>query len=269
VAKPQGGQLSLGTGVPVLLEPVAPEEAALFAQLDLTRLPRHVAIIMDGNGRWAKQRGFMARIFGHRAGIESVREATRLAASLRLDALTLYAFSKENWVRPAEEVRALMELLERFLVDEIPELMDNNVRLVASGDLDDLPESTRRRLEATMAHTADNSGLRLNLALSYGARAEITRAVRRAMEMARAGTMAPEDMTPEAFSQLLDHPELGDPDLLIRTSGELRVSNFLLWQIAYSEFVSLPVLWPDFRRSHFLGALVEYQRRDRRFGGVR
>jgi undecaprenyl diphosphate synthase len=256
------------TLVPILREPFTAAEAELFAGLEPSRLPRHVAIIMDGNGRWAKARGFAARIFGHRAGIDSVREATRTAAALRLHALTLYAFSKENWARPSAEVMALMELLDQFLIQELSELNDNNVRLVASGELDDLRASTRRLLDETIEKTAGNTGLTLNLALSYGSRAEIARAARRAMEMARSGELTPEEMTPEIFSQLLDHPELGDPDLLIRTSGEMRVSNFLLWQIAYAEFVITPVLWPDFRREHFLTALLDFQRRDRRFGGL-
>lgn len=223
---------------------------------------------MDGNGRWAKRRGYAARIFGHRAGTEAVRAATRTAAELRLSGLTLYAFSKENWSRPAREVNALMDLLDEYLVKEVPELMENDVRLVASGNLGDLREKTRRILDSTMEKTAGNGGLVLNLALSYGARAEIARAVRRAMEMARSGELSPEELTPEVFGQMLDHPELGDPDLLVRTSGEMRVSNFLLWQIAYSEFVVMDVLWPDFRRPDFFRALLDYQRRDRRFGGV-
>jgi undecaprenyl diphosphate synthase len=254
---------------PMLREPFSQEEAQLFRALDPRRLPRHVAVIMDGNGRWAKTRGFAERIFGHRAGIDSVREITRTAAALRLSGLTLYAFSKENWSRPKKEVDALMDLLDKFLIDEIPELMENNVRLVASGELQDLRAGTLRILQQTMDKTAGNSGLVLNLALSYGARAEIVRAVRRAMEMARSGEMAIDDMTPEVFGQLLDHAELGDPDLLIRTSGEMRVSNFLLWQIAYAEFVVTSTLWPDFRRPDFFRALIEYQNRDRRFGGVR
>jgi len=254
---------------PMLREPHTAAEEELFNQLDPARLPRHVAVIMDGNGRWAKTRGYTARIFGHRAGIDSVREATRTAAALRLHAMTLYAFSKENWVRPAAEVSALMDLLDRFLIDEVPELMENNVRLVASGELGDLRVKTRKTLDATIERTAGNTGLTLNLALSYGSRAEIARAVRRAMEMAQQGELSPEELTPEIFSRLLDHPELGDPDLLIRTSGEMRVSNFLLWQIAYAEFVILDTLWPDFRRPDFLRALIQYQARDRRFGGVR
>lgn len=259
----------LNDSLPRLLEPSSEEERVLFAALAPERLPRHVAIIMDGNGRWAKGRGLKARIFGHRAGIESVREATRTAAALKLRALTLYAFSKENWSRPREEVAALMELLDRFLVDEIPELMENNVRLVASGNLADLPRKTTRLLNETIDATSTNTGLYLNLALSYGSRAEIVRAVQKAMVMASEGDLRPEDVTEEAFSGLLDHPELGDPDLLIRTSGEMRISNFLLWQVAYSEFVMMDVLWPDFRRPHFLRALREYQARDRRFGKVR
>ncbi len=254
---------------PVLREPYNKEEEELFHQLDFDRLPQHVAAIMDGNGRWAKQRGYLARIYGHRAGIDSVREATRTAAALRLKGLTLYAFSSENWSRPKAEVNALMDLLDKFLVDEIPELMDNNVRLVASGNLWDLRPTTLKTLESTIDKTAGNSGLTLNLALSYGSRDEILRGVRRAMELAQSGSLQPEEMNAEAFSQLLDHPELGDPDLLIRTSGEMRVSNFLLWQIAYTEFVMMPVLWPDFRRIHFFEAILDYQKRDRRFGGVR
>ncbi len=254
---------------PILREPYTPQERELFDALDLKRLPRHVAMIMDGNGRWAKRHGYKARIFGHRAGIDSVRTATQTAAALRLDALTLYAFSKENWSRPASEVNALMDLLERFLVEEVPELMENNVRLVASGDTEDLRKKTQQVLAETMKKTGGNTGLVLNLALSYGGRWEITQGVRRAMELARAGELSSEEMTPEMFSSLLYHPELGDPDLVIRTSGEVRVSNFLLWQIAYAEFVILEDFWPDFRRPHFLRALLSYQRRDRRFGGVR
>ncbi|MEO8377008.1 MAG: isoprenyl transferase [Candidatus Sumerlaeota bacterium] len=254
---------------PILREPYTAEEEELFRALDARSLPRHVAVIMDGNGRWAKSRGFAERIFGHRAGIDSVREITRVAAALRLSALTLYAFSKENWSRPRAEVEALMALLERFLVEEIPELMENNVRLVASGELDDLPTSTRRKLGETAERTEENTGLVLNLALSYGARAEIVRAVKRAIEMAKAGELNGDELTPETFGQLLDHPELGDPDLLIRTSGEMRLSNFLLWQAAYTEFVIVQKMWPDFRRPDFFRALLEYQSRDRRFGGVR
>jgi undecaprenyl diphosphate synthase len=261
-------QLSQSDLKPILREPFSAEELEAFKQLRLEHLPRHVAVIMDGNGRWAKNKGFAARIFGHRAGIDSVRNITRTAAALRLHGLTLYAFSKENWSRPKKEINGLMELLDQFLKEEVPELMENNVRLVASGDLDDLREKTRKRLDQTIEATAGNTGLTLNLALSYSGRAEVIRAVQNAMTLSAEGKMSPEELNAESFSQLLDHPELGDPELLIRTSGEMRVSNFLLWQIAYTEFVITETLWPDFRRIHFLKALAEYQQRDRRFGGV-
>lgn len=252
-----------------LLEPVSDEEAAAFARLDLSLLPKHVAIIMDGNGRWAKQRGYLERIIGHRAGTDSVRAAVRTAAQLRLTALTLYAFSTENWSRPKTEVSALMHLLETYLIKEIPELNDNNVRLVASGRIDDLPASARAKLAHTMEVTGRNTGLVLNLALSYGGRQEIADAARAIAADAAAGRLDPASVTPEVFARYLYRPELPEPELLIRTSGEQRLSNFLLWQSAYTEFVYTPVLWPDFRRLHFLNALEEFMRRDRRFGGVR
>lgn len=254
---------------PRLLEPVSPEELAVFARLRLESLPRHVAIIMDGNGRWARSHSLPERIDGHRAGIEAVRAATRTAAQLQLDALTLYAFSSENWSRPKREVTALMKLLERFLVKEIPELNDNNVRLVASGRIDALPASAQKKLANTIEVTSSNTGLVLNLALNYGGRNEIVDATRAIAERVAAGEMKPEDIDPDVFARHLYQPELPEPELLLRTSGEMRVSNFLLWQIAYTEYLSMPVLWPDFRRIHFLEALEAYQQRDRRFGGVR
>jgi len=254
---------------PSLLAPVSAEEAAAFARLRLDALPRHVAIIMDGNGRWAKQRSLGERIEGHRAGTESVRAAVRTAAQLRMAALTLYAFSTENWSRPKHEVAALMTLLETYLVREIPELMDNNVRLVASGRLDDLPDSARAKLDRAMEATARNTGLALSLALSYGGRQEIVDACRALARDIAAGRIAPDAVDADAIAERLYRPEIPDPELLVRTSGEQRVSNFLLWQIAYSELVFLDVLWPDFRRIHFLEALVAYQARDRRFGGVK
>lgn len=253
---------------PLLLEPVTDDERALFARFDLTRLPRHVAIIMDGNGRWAKQRSLMERIEGHRAGIDSVRAAVRTAAQLRLKALTLYAFSTENWSRPKREISALMNLLETFLVKEIPELMDNNIRLVASGNIEQLPASARKKLDHTLSVTANNTGTALNLALSYGGRQELTDAVKKIAQGVADGRWTPEDVSADLIAENLYQPELGDPELLIRTSGEKRVSNFLLWQIAYTEFVYLDVLWPDFRRVHFLEALDVFLNRNRRFGGV-
>ena len=258
-----------GTGlVARVKEPLSADEHAALAALDAERLPRHVAVIMDGNGRWAKQRGWLERIRGHEAGIDSVRTIVRACGELHLRALSLYAFSSENWRRPRAETAALMALLKRFLRDEIPELNANGVRLVASGELDMLPPDATRALADAMAATAPNRGLTLNLCLSYGGRPEIVRAARALAVEAVAGRIDPADITEADFAARLDHPELGDPDLLIRTSGEMRVSNFLLWQIAYAEIHVTPVLWPDFRRMHLYGAIADFQRRDRRFGRV-
>jgi len=245
-----------------------PAERALLERLRSDRYPRHVAVIMDGNGRWAREHGFRERIHGHRAGIKAVRETTETCAELGIQALTLFAFSTENWQRPRKEIIALMRLLEEFLVAERPGLMENEIRLVASGHLDDLASDARRALEETIRLTQGNTRMVLNLALSYGARQEIVDAVRRIAESAAKGELDPESITPEVISQHLYHPELGDPDLLIRTSGEMRVSNFLLWQIAYAELYVTPVLWPEFRRRHLLEALLAYQQRERRFGKV-
>jgi undecaprenyl diphosphate synthase len=231
-------------------------------------LPRHLAVIMDGNGRWAKARGLLDRIRGHEAGIESVREITRTCAMLRFDALTLYAFSKENWQRPQRETMALMHLLERFSIDERPELMENNIRLLTIGCLDDLPPSVRNELDTTRRMTAENSGMKLVLALSYGGRDDIVRAVRSLAARAVSGELAPDAIDEVAISSALDTAGLPDPDFMIRTSGEYRVSNFLLWQLAYAELYVTPTLWPDFRRIHLLEALLEYRHRERRFGGL-
>jgi undecaprenyl diphosphate synthase len=223
---------------------------------------------MDGNGRWASRHGWSERIKGHERGAEAVRSATRGCASLHMDALTLYAFSSENWARPRREIEGLMALLRRYLVDEIPELNDNNIRLVASGEIERLSAATRRQLDATREATANNTGMVLNLALSYGGRDEIVRAARHLAREARDGHLDPEEITTELFARSLYLPELPDPDLLIRTSGELRISNFLLWQIAYAELYVTPVLWPDFREEHLYMALLDYQSRERRFGRV-
>ena len=233
------------------------------------RLPSHIAIIMDGNGRWAASRGYRQRIQGHQAGIQAVRETTETAAELGVGALTLYAFSKENWNRPRSEIKALMTLLETFLLKERPRLMKNKIRLLASGETEDLTPKAQKILQETIKMTSENTRMVLNLALSYSGREEITRAARHLARLVSQGKLNPESITSEMFSTCLYHPELGDPDLLIRTSGELRVSNFLLWQIAYSELYITPVLWPDFRRRHLLEAIVSYQHRDRRFGRVR
>ncbi|MCC7519576.1 MAG: isoprenyl transferase [Verrucomicrobiae bacterium] len=233
----------------------------------MKEIPRHVAVIMDGNGRWARQR-MLNRIEGHRRGIESVRAVVRTAGELGIAYLTLYAFSKENWKRPKVETATLMHLLGTFLRREIGELNRNKVRLKAIGVLEDLPPKVLRQFRATEAATAKNTGLTLILALSYGARDEITRAAREIAAEAVAGRIAPASVDEKTVARHLDTAGVPDPDLLIRTSGELRVSNFLLWQISYAEFVVSPTLWPDFRREQFLDALREFGRRHRRFGGV-
>lgn len=249
-------------------EKLSDAERALLLQIQPEKLPQHVAIIMDGNGRWARERGFADRIRGHEAGIDSVRAAVRACGELHLKALTLYAFSVENWQRPKHEIMALMTLLERFLKTELEELHRNQVRLVTSGRTEDLPANVQRTLATTLESTRHHTGLTLNLALSYGGRQELTRAVQRVVQDVRTGVLAPEAVDEGAIAARLYHPELGEPDLLVRTSGEMRVSNFLLWQIAYTEIHVTPVLWPDFRRAHLYEAILEYQRRDRRFGRV-
>jgi undecaprenyl diphosphate synthase len=230
-------------------------------------LPTHVAIIMDGNGRWAKQRQ-LPRVEGHRVGAESVRAVVRAAGELGIKYLTLYAFSLENWSRPKDEVDTLMKYLARYLKNEIGELQRNNVRLEAIGQIYRLPEFVQEQLRRTQAALAKNNGLTLILALSYGGRAEIVDAVRALARKVKAGVIDPEEINEQAVAQHLYTHQFPDPDLLIRTSGEMRVSNFLLWQISYAEFVVTPTLWPDFRKAEFYAALEEYTRRHRRFGGV-
>ncbi len=231
------------------------------------QLPQHVAIIMDGNGRWAKQR-HLPRIEGHRQGAESARVVIRTAGDLGIKYLTLYAFSAENWNRPKDEVDALMKYLIHYLKSETPDLNKNNVRLDAIGQIYRLPENVQEQLKKSIATLAKNSGLTLVLALSYGGRNEIVEAVRGIAEKVRRGQLEPSDITEQTVSQHLWTRHLPDPDLLIRTSGEMRVSNFLLWQISYSEFVITPTLWPDFRKPQLYAALEEYAKRHRRFGGV-
>jgi undecaprenyl diphosphate synthase len=230
-------------------------------------LPRHVAIIMDGNGRWAKQRG-LPRIEGHRQGAESARTIIRTAGELGVKYLTLYAFSAENWNRPKDEVDALMKYLIHYLKTETPELNKNNVRLEVIGQIYRLPEKVQEHLKKSIATLSKNSGLTLVMALSYGSRIEIVDAVRRIAEKVRDGKLEPADINEEVISQHLWTRNIPDPDLLIRTSGEMRVSNFLLWQISYAELVITPTLWPDFRKPQFVAALEEYACRHRRFGGV-
>ena len=230
-------------------------------------LPRHVAIIMDGNGRWAKER-HLPRIEGHRAGAESARVIIRTAGELGIKYLTLYAFSVENWNRPKDEVDALMKYLVHYLKTETPELNRNNVRLEIIGQVYRLPENVQEHLRKSIATLSKNNGLTLVMALSYGGRTEIVDAVRSIATKVKAGQLDPPDITEEVFSQHLYTRNLPDPDLLIRTSGEMRVSNFLLWQISYAELVITPTLWPDFRKPQFFAALEEYASRHRRFGGV-
>jgi undecaprenyl diphosphate synthase len=220
---------------------------------------------MDGNGRWAKSRG-LPRLAGHQAGVEPVRTTVRAAAELGIEVLTLYAFSVENWQRPAVEIRGLMQVLKETLKHEQKELDENGVRLRTIGREEDLPADVRRQIAKTCRALEHNDRLTLNLALSYGGRAEIVDAARKVAQEAAAGSIAPSDVTEETFARRLYAPDLPDPDLLIRTSGELRVSNFLLWQIAYAEIWVTPTHWPDFRREHFYSAIRSYQSRERRFG---
>ncbi len=230
-------------------------------------LPAHVAIIMDGNGRWAAQRN-LPRVEGHRRGAESVREVLRCASKLGIRHLTLYAFSIENWNRPKEEVETLMKFLARYLKTEQQEMNQNNVRLRAIGQLDRLPGFVREQLDATIASLDQNTGTTLNLALSYGARTELVDAARAIAAKAQSGEMAPADIDEQTLSDHLYTAGTPDPDLLIRTSGEMRVSNFLLWQISYAELVVTERLWPDFGEADFRAALEEFAARDRRFGKV-
>ena len=230
-------------------------------------LPQHVAIIMDGNGRWAKQRS-LPRVEGHRQGAESARTIIRTAGELGIKYLTLYAFSAENWNRPKDEVDALMKYLIHYLKTETPELNKNNVRLEVIGQIYRLPENVQEHLKKSIATLSKNSGLTLVMALSYGSRIEIVDAVRGIAEKVKRGKLDPVDINEQVFAQHLYTRNIPDPDLLIRTSGEMRVSNFLLWQISYAELVITPTLWPDFRKPQFFAALEEYARRHRRFGGV-
>ncbi len=230
-------------------------------------VPRHVAIIMDGNGRWAQQQG-LARVFGHRRGIESVRTAATESARAGVGSLTLYAFSVENWKRPKTEIRVLMNLLRRFLIDERGTIMENDIRLTSIGRIDDLPQDVVKELRATERMSAVNKGMVLRLALSYGGRAEIVDATRRIAREVAAGRLRPEAIDEETVRAFLYDPELPDPDLLIRTAGEMRFSNFLLWQASYTELWVTPVCWPDFRARELHAAFADYRRRIRKFGGL-
>lgn len=242
--------------------------AALLGRIRLHgRIPRHVAIIMDGNGRWARER-VMPRTFGHRAGMQSVRDVVEGAIEVGLETLSLFAFSKENWQRPKLEVSALMSLLEEYIQREADALHDNGVRVRVLGEIDRLTPPAAAAVARVTAQTAGNTRLDLNLFISYGSRAEMVRAARRIAEDVAAGRLAPADVDEAAFASRLYTAGTPDPDLLVRTSGELRISNFMLWQLAYTELYVSPVLWPDFRREQFYEAILEFQSRDRRFGRV-
>lgn len=247
-----------------LAEPGSPEEL-LVRRLDLSRLPRHVAVIMDGNGRWAQGRG-KPRVEGHRAGVESVRDVVEAAGQLELEALTLYAFSVENWKRPRFEVWTLMNLLKEYVRKELDQLVDNQVRLGILGRWRELDPSVVRELQHAVAASEHCTGMRLNIALNYSGRCEIVDACRRIVAETPSGQA--DDIDQDTVARHLYSAGQPDPDLLVRTSGEMRVSNFLLWQIAYSEIWITDTLWPDFRRRHFFQALLDYQERERRFGDV-
>jgi undecaprenyl diphosphate synthase len=239
--------------------------STLRSEIDAERIPRHVAVIMDGNGRWAVDRG-LERNAGHREGIESVREIIRACRDYGVETLTLYAFSIENWNRPKNEVSELMRLLEEYLETELAEVMEHGAQVRSIGRLDRLPPSTRRAVEHAVAKTADNDGMKLVFALSYGGRAEIIDATRRIARDAELGKIDPEDLDEKTFASYLYAPDISDPDLLIRTGAEQRVSNFLLWQIAYSELHLSTKMWPAFRRPEFEAAILDYQGRERRYG---
>lgn len=243
-------------------------EARLLGGVDLARLPRHIAIIMDGNGRWAKQRG-KPRIFGHHAGAESVRSILDTCARLKIEAVTLYAFSTENWKRPKAEVSGLMSMLKRYIRSEMGEVKANNIRFQAVGHIAGLAEGVQREIAWATEHTAANTGTVLSVALNYGGRAEIVEACRKGIRSLVEQGKSIERFAAEDIERNLYTHGLPDVDLLIRTSGEMRISNFLLWQIAYSEIYVTPTLFPDFRRQHIFEAILDYQRRDRRFGDVK
>jgi undecaprenyl diphosphate synthase len=247
--------------------PVGTDEEDLLRVIDFARLPRHVAIIMDGNGRWAGLRS-KNRVEGHRAGIHAVRDTVETAARLGLEVLTLYAFSIENWKRPESEVSVLMGLLKHYLRSELDTLLKNNIRFRVVGRAHELAPEIRDELARAEERTAGDSGLQFNIALNYGGRAEITDAVKGLFAELLKDGRSPDAIDETALSRHLYTAGQPDPDLLIRTSGELRVSNFLLWQIAYSEIWVTDVLWPDFRRRHLLQAIVDFQKRERRYGGI-
>jgi len=246
---------------------MAANRDALKNKIDLRHLPKHIAIIMDGNGRWAKRRD-LPRTAGHEAGVEAVRKVVRAAGEIGVKYLTLYTFSVENWKRPREEVTAIMRLLSRTTRGEIDELNRNNVRLITTGRIEGLSISRRKALSMAMERTRENTGLVLNLALNYGGRTEIIDAVKAIASSVRSGHIKPNEINEQLFSEYLYTAGMPDPDLLIRTSGEMRLSNFLIWQASYTELYITKVLWPDFGRKDLFRAIIDYQQRERRFGRV-
>ncbi len=250
-----------------LLKPANREEADLLDKLDLKQLPQHLAVIMDGNGRWA-QRRHLPRVAGHRAGVKAAREIIETCARLKLPCLTLYAFSLENWRRPQAEVDFLMRLLREYLKRELPSIHKNNIRLLIIGRSEQLPDGVRKDIEAGMRLTAKNTGMKLVVALNYGGRAELVDAFNAMLDQVRENGMSAFRADEQTISEHLYTAGLPDPDLLIRTSGEMRVSNFLLWQIAYAEMYVTETLWPDFSRARLLEALTDFQKRERRYGGL-
>jgi undecaprenyl diphosphate synthase len=250
-----------------LLKPANAEEAELLGKLDLKRLPQHLAVIMDGNGRWAGRR-HLPRVAGHRAGVKAAREIIESCARLKLPYLTLYAFSLENWRRPQAEVDFLMRLLREYLKRELPAIHKNNIRLLIIGRSEQLPEGVRKDIEHGMQMTARNTGMKLVVALNYGGRAELVDAFNVMLQHVRSNGLSGFQADEQTISEHLYTAGLPDPDLLIRTSGEMRVSNFLLWQIAYAEIYVTETLWPDFSRARLLDALVDFQKRERRYGGL-
>lgn len=244
------------------------ENTYSIENIDLENLPVHIAIIMDGNGRWAKKRG-LPRTAGHKAGVEALRDIIRTCSRLGIKYLSLYAFSTENWKRPQEEVNALMQLLVLYLRKEVQELHENHVKIHVIGDIQGLPENARQEVEAAVALTENNDGLIVNIALNYGGRAEIIQAVKEISRRVKSKELDIEEIDEEIFSKFLYTKGIPDPDLVIRPSGELRISNFLLWQIAYSELWFSNIYWPDFTGKNLIEAIIDYQKRDRRYGGVK
>lgn len=252
---------------PLEIHTFARQMHSVKERIDPARLPRHVAVIMDGNGRWAKEHG-KPRVFGHHNGVKAVREITEAAAETGIEFLTLYAFSTENWKRPILEVNALMDMLVSTIKDELATMNKNNIRLNMIGDIDRLPNLTRKALLEGIENTRQNTRMTLTLALNYSSRWEITEAMRKAVKQASEGKLRPDDVSEDLVGSLMTTAQMPDPELLIRTSGEYRISNYLLWQIAYTELYFTDVYWPDFTREEFYKAILDFQQRERRFGKI-